>query len=114
MFYCQRKKTSGGHAWKYVLTAQDAHNGALLWERPVKSHLGGKGGRRSGVGAQNVVATADRLYLALEPTGPLMALDAATGRTVRITSLSDRRRKELGLKEVKIVPMEELKKLFEP
>ena len=32
----------------------------------------------------------------------------ATGRTVRTTSLSDRRRNELGLKEVKIVPMEEL------
>ena len=35
------------------------------------------------------------------------------GRTVKITSLSNRRREELGLKEVKIVPMEELKKLFE-
>ncbi|UCB53490.1 MAG: 4Fe-4S dicluster domain-containing protein [Candidatus Zixiibacteriota bacterium] len=37
-----------------------------------------------------------------------------TGRTVKITSLSDRRRKELGLKEVKMVPVEELKELFEP
>jgi heterodisulfide reductase subunit C len=37
-----------------------------------------------------------------------------TGRTVKITSLSDRRRKELGLKEVKMVPMEELRVLFEP
>jgi len=52
-------------------------------------------------------------------TNPLEVKDIvdsvkATGRTVKITSLSDRRRKELGLKEVKIVPMEELKKLFEP
>lgn len=37
-----------------------------------------------------------------------------TGRTVKITSLSDRRRKELGLDEIKPVPMDELKKLFEP
>jgi heterodisulfide reductase subunit C len=37
-----------------------------------------------------------------------------TGRTVKITSLSDRRRKELGLKEVKMVPIEELEELFNP
>jgi heterodisulfide reductase subunit C len=37
-----------------------------------------------------------------------------TGRTVKITSLSDRRRKELGLPEIKTVPMDELKELFEP
>ncbi|MCK4403982.1 MAG: 4Fe-4S dicluster domain-containing protein [candidate division Zixibacteria bacterium] len=37
-----------------------------------------------------------------------------TGRTVKITSLSDRRRKELGLPEIKAVPMDELKELFEP
>ncbi|MGB8658196.1 MAG: 4Fe-4S dicluster domain-containing protein [Candidatus Zixiibacteriota bacterium] len=37
-----------------------------------------------------------------------------TGRTVKTSSLSDRRRKELGLKEVKMVPVEELKELFEP
>ncbi|MCK4385504.1 MAG: hypothetical protein KAW52_04490, partial [candidate division Zixibacteria bacterium] len=52
-------------------------------------------------------------------TNPLEVKDIVdsvkdTGRTVKITSLSDRRRKELGLKEVKIVPMEELRKLFEP
>jgi heterodisulfide reductase subunit C len=38
----------------------------------------------------------------------------SSGRTVRITSLSDRRRKELGLEQMKIVPMDELKVLFEP
>jgi heterodisulfide reductase subunit C len=37
-----------------------------------------------------------------------------SGRTVKITSLSDRRRKELGLKEVKMVPIEELEELFKP
>jgi len=37
-----------------------------------------------------------------------------SGRTVKITSLSDRRRKELGLKEVKMVPVEELEELFKP
>ena len=38
----------------------------------------------------------------------------SSGRTVKITSLSDRRRKELGLPEIKTVPMDELEKLFEP
>jgi len=38
----------------------------------------------------------------------------SSGRTVKITSLSDRRRKELGLPEIKTVPMDELKELFEP
>ncbi len=37
-----------------------------------------------------------------------------TGRTVKITSLSDRRRKELDLDEIKAVPMGELENLFEP
>lgn len=37
-----------------------------------------------------------------------------TGRTVKITSLSDRRRKELDLDEIKAVPMDELENLFEP
>ena len=36
-----------------------------------------------------------------------------SGRTVKTSSLSDRRRKELGLKEITIVPLEELKKLLE-
>jgi heterodisulfide reductase subunit C len=36
-----------------------------------------------------------------------------TGRTVKITSLSERRRKELDLDGIKPVPMDELKKLFE-
>jgi len=36
-----------------------------------------------------------------------------TGRTVKITSLSDRRRNQLGLEKIKAVPTEELKKLFE-
>jgi heterodisulfide reductase subunit C len=37
----------------------------------------------------------------------------SSGRTVTITSLSDRRRKELGLNQIKPVPMDELEKLFE-
>ncbi len=37
----------------------------------------------------------------------------ATGRTVKITSLSDRRRKELGLEKIESVPMDELEKLFQ-
>jgi heterodisulfide reductase subunit C len=36
-----------------------------------------------------------------------------TGRTVKITPLSERRRKELDLDEIKTIPMDELKKLFE-
>jgi heterodisulfide reductase subunit C len=51
---------------------------------------------------------------AAEEVNQIVASVKATGRTVKITSLSDRRRKELGLDEVKIVPMDELKELFEP
>jgi len=36
-----------------------------------------------------------------------------SGRTVKTSSLSDRRRKELGLKDITVVPLEELKKLWE-
>ena len=35
------------------------------------------------------------------------------GRTVKITSLSDKRREELGLKEIEMIPIEEIKKLIE-
>jgi heterodisulfide reductase subunit C len=51
---------------------------------------------------------------AAEEVNQIVASVKATGRTVKTTSLSDRRRKELGLDEVKIVPMDELKELFEP
>jgi len=51
---------------------------------------------------------------AADEVNQIVASVKATGRTVKITSLSDRRRKELGLDEVKIVPMDELKELFEP
>jgi len=46
--------------------------------------------------------------------GQIVQSVQSSGRTVKITSLSDRRRKELGLDEIKAVPMDELKKLFEP
>ena len=36
-----------------------------------------------------------------------------SGRTVKITSLSDKRREELGLKKIDIVPIEEIRKLIE-
>jgi outer membrane protein assembly factor BamB len=77
MFFCLRRPTLDGHRIRYILTARDAFNGLLLWERPVTWAIGSKYGDR------NVVATADRLYLPLQPKGPVVALDAATGRTVQ-------------------------------
>ncbi|KKL52886.1 hypothetical protein LCGC14_2280970, partial [marine sediment metagenome] len=77
MFHCVRRLAGHGHRVRYVLVARDAYNGLPIWERPVSWPIGGKYGDR------NVVATADRLYLPLEPKGPIVALDAATGRTVQ-------------------------------
>ncbi len=77
MFHCVRRLMPDGHRVRYFLSARDAHNGLPLWERPVKWAIGAKYGDR------NVIAAADRLYLPLEPTGPVVALDAATGKVLK-------------------------------
>ena len=68
--------------WK--LLARDAHNGILLWERPIGewfSHLGGwtQSPRQL---QHKLVAVGDRVYVTLGFHAPLTALDAATGETI--------------------------------
>jgi len=77
MFYCRRKLLPDGYRVRMFLVARDAYNGQLLWQKPVKWMIGSKYGDR------NVVATKDRLYLPLEPKGPIVALDAATGELLQ-------------------------------
>jgi len=96
MFYCLRKLLPDGYRVRYVLTGRDAYNGQLLWERPVTWPIGSKYGDR------NVVATADRLYLPLEPRGPVVALDTATGKVVR-TYAGTGRPEQMILHEGKLI-----------
>ncbi|MHC4914523.1 MAG: outer membrane protein assembly factor BamB family protein [Planctomycetota bacterium] len=58
-----------------ALVARDAFNGLILWTRPIKAsfHV-----HRS----HNVVATRERLFITLEAKGPLVSLDAATGKVL--------------------------------
>ncbi|GAF96266.1 unnamed protein product, partial [marine sediment metagenome] len=74
MFYCRSVFTPDGLRQRIFLTARDAYNGQLLWRKRVVSWM---------IGDRNVLATPDRLYLPLEPKGPVVALDAATGGVVQ-------------------------------
>ena len=70
--------------WK--LLARDAHNGILLWERPIDkwfSHLCGwtQGPRQL---QRKLIAVGDRVYVTLGFHAPLVALDAATGETIKV------------------------------
>ncbi|MEE8452936.1 MAG: PQQ-binding-like beta-propeller repeat protein [Thermoguttaceae bacterium] len=70
---------------QWRLLARDAFNGCLLWKRdigPWHHHLWPlKSGPQAM--ARRLVAVGDRVYVTLSIDGPLVALDAATGETVR-------------------------------
>jgi len=70
---------------QWHLIARDAFNGALLWQRdigPWHEHLWPlKSGPQ--ILARRLVAVGDRVYVTLGTDAPLVALDAATGETVR-------------------------------
>jgi outer membrane protein assembly factor BamB len=73
------------------LMARDAHNGVLLWRRSVSEwwpHLSGwtRGPRQL---QRKLVAVDDRVYVTLGLHAPLTALDAATGRTLRVYDNTD-------------------------
>lgn len=73
--------------WKLV--ARDAFSGVLLWERPITNWEAHLRGFRSGppeIG-RRLVATGDRVYVALNYGDPVSVLDAATGETR--TTLAD-------------------------
>ena len=69
--------------WQVI--ARDAHNGTLLWKRPIAewyTHLGGW----TSVPIQlqrRLVAVGNRVYVTLGYHAPVTAMDAATGQTVR-------------------------------
>jgi outer membrane protein assembly factor BamB len=69
--------------WKLI--ARDAFNGTLLWKRdvgPWHEHLWPlKSGPQ--LMTRRLVAVGDRVYVTLGTDAPLVALDAATGETVR-------------------------------
>jgi len=69
--------------WKLI--ARDAFNGTLLWKRDVDPWHDHLWPLKSGpqILARRLVAVGDRVYATLSIDGPLTALDAATGETVR-------------------------------
>ena len=70
---------------EWHLIARDAFNGTVLWQRdigPWHEHLWPlKSGPQ--IMARRLVAVGDRVYVTLGTDAPLVALDAATGQTVR-------------------------------
>ena len=69
----------------WYLAARDAFNGVLLWKRSISSWAWHQRKFRSGPVQlpRTFVAEGDRVYAALGLESPLMALDAATGKTIR-------------------------------
>ncbi len=71
---------------RWTLIARDAFNGTLLWERPLPTWGSQTWGSRAlrffgGNVARRLVADGDSLYVTFEYGGPVMVLDAATGKT---------------------------------
>jgi len=70
---------------KTVLIARDAFNGTILWKRPIPTWYPHLWPFKSGPTQlqRRLVAVGDRVYVTLGLDAPLVALDAATGNTVR-------------------------------
>ena len=84
---------------KWALVARDAFNSVLLWKRPIPvwgskvfSGTPDIGGGAGSVGrftmppnvGKRLVAVDERVYVTLGPQAPATALDAATGKTLRV------------------------------
>jgi len=71
---------------RWRLVARDAFNGVLLWKRKIPSWEGHLRNFRSGPPElpRRLVAEGDRVYVTLGYGEPVTALDAATGRRVRV------------------------------
>ncbi|MBN2290890.1 MAG: PQQ-binding-like beta-propeller repeat protein, partial [Pirellulales bacterium] len=69
---------------EWSLVARDAFSGVFLWKRPVSPWEGHLRGFRSGPSelARRLVAVGDRVYVTLGYGKPVVALNAATGKTV--------------------------------
>ncbi len=70
---------------RWTLVARDAFNGMILWKRPLGHWFTHLWPLKSGPAElpRRLVAAGDRVYVTLKLDGPLVALDAATGETVR-------------------------------
>ena len=76
---------------KWSLVARDAFSGVLLWKRPIKdweSHLRSFRSGPPEIG-RRLVATNDRLYVALDYGSPVKVLDAATGEELLTVAETD-------------------------
>jgi len=70
---------------QWHLYARDAFNGTLLWERTIARWHEYLWPLKSGpqLLTRRLVAVGDRVYVTLNIDGPLLALNAATGKTIR-------------------------------
>ena len=70
---------------RWMLTARDAFNGTVLWKRPIERWFTQFWPLKSGPAQlpRRLIAQGDRVYVTLGFDGPMVALDAATGETVR-------------------------------
>jgi len=69
---------------EWVIVARSAFNGVTLWEKEMKSWIDHKKRFRSGPqqATRLLVASKDKLYTPLSIDGPIVVLDAASGKTV--------------------------------
>jgi len=70
---------------EWRLVARDAFNGTILWKRQIRKWFNDLHPYKSGPAhlPRKLVADGDRVYVTLPIDGPALALDAATGETVR-------------------------------
>jgi len=69
---------------EWSLVARDAHNGVVLWKRPIEKWVSQLFNLKSGPATlpRRIVAQGDHVYVALGLDAPLTALDAATGEAL--------------------------------
>ncbi len=77
---------------KWVLVARDAFNGVLLWKRDMGNWVDQYRRFRSGPANLpfRLVAAADKVFATLDFEGPVHALDAATGKDIRVIAGSEK------------------------
>jgi hypothetical protein len=69
----------------WQLAAKDAHNGLLLWKRPIADWYSRYFPMKNGpsILGHRLVATEDKLYATVGLNAPISALNAGTGETIR-------------------------------
>ncbi len=69
----------------WQLVARDAHNGIVLWKQPLQQWLTRYWPWKSGPAQmpRKLIAIGDRVYLPLDINGPLVQLDAASGKQLQ-------------------------------